>query len=110
MKYFQRYKENRNFGKFRIWIIRVGSYLSPINFLLILYSFAKNEPFGVNFWFWMIFCIIGVFALLVFDTLFMFSSELNYSYIKNPGMRALENKVNTIINNQNKIIEEIKNR
>ena len=89
-----------NIGRFRIWIIRVGSYLSPINFLLILYAFAKNEPLGVNFWLWMIACIIGVFGLLIFDTIVMFPSELHYSYIKNPGMRNLENKINTIIENQ----------
>ena len=90
-----------NVGRFRIWIIRVGSYLSPINFLLILYGFAKNEPLGVNFWLWMMVCIIGVFGLLIFDTIVMFPSELHYSYMKNPGMRNLEHKINIIIENQN---------
>jgi hypothetical protein len=107
MKHIHKNKETGNIGRFRIWIIRVGSYLSPINFLLILYSFAKNEPLGINFWFWMIFCIISVFGVLIFDTLFMYSSELHYSYKKNPGMQSLETKVNLIIENQNKILQKI---
>jgi hypothetical protein len=96
-----------NVGRFRIWIIRVGSYLSPINFLLILYGFAKNEPLGINFWLWMFVCIIGVFVLLVFDTIVMFPSELHYSYMKNPGMRNLENKINEIIENQHELKKKI---
>ena len=43
MIYFKRHKETRNFGKFRIWIIRVGSYLSPVNFLLILLFYKWFE-------------------------------------------------------------------
>ena len=102
-------KNNKNLGKFRIWIIRVGSYLSPINFLLILYSFAKNEPLGVNFWLWMTVCIFSVFGLLIFDTIVMYPSELHYSYLKNPGMQSLEKKINIIIENQNEIINKINN-
>jgi hypothetical protein len=107
MKQSKRKKDNKSLGRFRIWMVRVGSYLAPVNFLLILYNFAKNEPLGITFWFWMIFSIICVFGLIIFDTLFMFSSELHYSYMKNPGMQILEEKVNVIIETQHKIIDEM---
>lgn len=101
----QKKSTDSGLGKFRIWITRVGGYLSPINFLLILYSFAKNEPLGVNFWYWIIISILGVGTLLAFDTIVIYPSELHYSYIKNPGMQSLEKKVNVIMDNQNKILE-----
>jgi len=104
----QKKSTDTGLGRFRIWITRVGGYLSPINFLLILYAFAKNEPLGFSFWYWIIICILGVASLLIFDTIVIYPSELHYSYMKNPGMQSLEKKVNIIMENQNNILEMIK--
>ena len=84
-------------GRYRTWITRLGGYLAPINFVLILYGFVTNNPFGIMWYYWLIVALVGLPLLMVFDIKLMLPSELRYSYDKNKRFLDLEEKINRLL-------------
>jgi len=84
-------------GKYRTWITRLGGYLAPINFILILYGFVTNDPFGVSWQLWVIIALLGLPMLMVFDIMLILPSELRYGYDKNKRMTDLEGKIDRLL-------------
>jgi hypothetical protein len=73
-------------GIYHTWIVRIGSYLSPINFVLILYTFINQSPLGLPKIYWLVLVCVGLPLLLIVDVVFVFPSDLRYSFVKNPEM------------------------
>lgn len=84
-------------GRYRTWIMRLGGYLAPVNFTLILYGFVTDDPFGVSWNVWLVGTLIAVPCLMVFDVLVIYPSELRYAYDKNKRMKRLEEKIDLIL-------------
>ena len=102
-------------GKYHTWVVRIGSYLGPINFVLILYTFINQGPFGLPKEYWLLLVVIGLPILLIVDIIFVFPSDLRYSFVKNPEMmditerlKIIDGKLDEInlkvVNNENKKI------
>jgi len=84
-------------GKYRTWVTRLGGYLAPINFVLILYGFVINDPFGVTWQVWLVIAILGLPLLMAFDIMLILPSELRYGYDKNKRFLDLEKKVDRLL-------------
>ena len=84
-------------GRYRTWITRLGGYLAPVNFTLILYGFVINDPLGVSWSVWLISVLVAVPCLMVFDILVIYPSELRYAYDKNKRMKRLEKKIDLLL-------------
>jgi len=104
MKKTFRVLDKLELGKYRTWITRLGGYLAPINFILILYGFVINDPFGVSWQLWMIVAMFGLPLLMAFDIMLILPSELRYGYDKNKRMLNLEGKIDKLL----KILEKEK--
>lgn len=90
-------------GKYHTWIVRIGSYLGPINFVLILYTFINQGPFGLPKEYWLILVVIGLPILLIVDIIFVFPSDLRYSFVKNPEMMDITDRLRIIDEKLDKI-------
>ena len=90
-------------GKYHTWVVRVGSYLGPINFVLILYTFINQGPLGLPKEYWLLLVAIGLPILLVMDIVFVLPSDLRYSFVKNPEMMDITDRLRIINEKLDKI-------
>jgi len=83
-------------GKYKTWVNRLQTYLGPLNFMMILYLYIKQDPLDIIWQVWVV--IIGVLlsVLLMFDLFFVFPSELGYGSKKNPEWMGLRDEIKEI--------------
>jgi len=97
-------KLKNRIGKYKVLISRLMSYLSIVNFFMILYLFAKEEPLGLHYQIWLIFAAVICCCVIVFDSLFVIEGDANYNFARTPRMVAHEQRVIKIL----EILEEKK--
>jgi len=86
-----------NLGKYRVWLNRLQTYMSLINFSMLLYLYMVEAPMGLEWYIWIVIMCVTLPLLIVFDVRFVYPSTLKYSYGKNPGFQRLEKKVDMIM-------------
>ena len=81
-----------NFGKYKMWITRLTSYLAPLNFIMLIYlSLILEEPFGIKKELWIVILCIVIPSILWFDVKYVFPQAQDYAISKTPEwMRMLE--------------------
>lgn len=97
LKRIVKWGKDHELGKYRTWITRLGSYLTPINFTLILYGFIIKKPLGVDVPIWLTLVVIGVPVIMIVDILIMYPSELRYAFRRNKRMTELDRKMDLIL-------------
>ena len=82
-------------GKIKIWMQRLQTYVSLINFFLIFYVFIQD-----NDWFtwnqWLLIIVVVSVSVLVVDVHFIMPNSLAYQWDKNKSFRRLERKVDEL--------------
>jgi hypothetical protein len=94
-------------GIYHTWIVRIGSYLSPINFVLILYTFINQSPFGLPKYVWLLLVCVGLPILLFIDVVFVLPSDLKYSFDKNPEMKDITERLKVIDSKLNDLDKKV---
>jgi len=88
--------KNINLGKYKTWINRLQTYLGPINFMMVLYLYIRQEPLNIIWQVWVIVIGIILTCLLMFDLFLVFPSELVYGSKKNPEWMELRDEIKEI--------------
>jgi len=83
-------------GRYKAWFNRLQSYMTPVNFAMILYLYIIREPLGLVWYIWVICVSLVLTFLLIFDILFIFPSENKYTMKKNPEWVCLKEDINEI--------------
>lgn len=80
-----------------MYLNRLQTYVSMVNFIMLLYLYITEAPLGVVWYYWVIFMFILFPVLVIFDVKMVYPGTLIYAYDKNPGFQRLEKKVNKIM-------------
>lgn len=90
---------NITFGKMKMWQQRLSTYVSMINFAMLLYLFiVENKWF--SWYIWVIIVSLGTVFLIIFDVLIVMEQQSEYGFMKNPEWRKHKR-------NQKRIMEKL---
>ena len=90
-------EEMRNqLGRYKTWLNRLQSYLSPLSFIMVLYLYIIAEPLGIMWQIWVVILILFLASVLAFDIIIIFPSEQSYAIRKNPEWIELRDDVKEI--------------
>lgn len=95
---------NLDLGRYQVWYSRLASYISSINFVMIMYLYVASNPMGIIWYYWVIFIIIAVVFILFIDIIFVLPSSQQYSFNKNPEFVELREQIKKL----HEKIDEIK--
>ena len=84
------------FGRYKVWLNRLQSYLAPLNFIMVLYLYVINDPLGIVWYGWVFLIIIVSGCLLLVDLLLVFPFEQKYISLKNPEWVDLRRDVDEL--------------
>lgn len=83
-------------GKAKIWMQRLQTYVSLINFFMLFYIFI-----GDNTWFtwyeWMLIVVLVCVLVLYVDVHYIMGNSLGYQWDKNKSFIRLEKKVDLLM-------------
>lgn len=99
-------------GRYRVYLIRLTSYLGIVSILMILKVFAEDEPLGWKWYIWLILILFLSVFLIYFDNKYVIKKEGDYGISKTPRWVAMEKKIGNIENKTDDIytmVLEIKN-
>ena len=96
-----------NLGKLKFWQTRLATYVAMINFAMIFYLYIIEAPFGLDWYHWVLIISVGVVGTVIFDTVFVLPGSLEYQFIKNPEWMKLRKEIQTIKEQQEKILKRI---
>ena len=84
-------------GRIQVWQSRLAQYVSMINFMMILFLYLIEKPFGLLWYHWVFIIGLAVVSILAIDIRIIFPESQNYIYDKNPGFVRLEKKCDLIL-------------
>ena len=87
-------KASKFAGKLKVWQNRLASYISIVNFVMILYLYIIQSPMGMEWYHWLIIIVGGTSSIVFIDTKFIMPASLAYGFEKNPQMVKLKKQVN----------------
>jgi len=90
-------KASKKLGRYKMYLNRLQTYMSMINFVMILYLYIIESPIGIPWYYWVLLMFVLFPILVVFDVKVIYPGTLIYAYDKNPGFRRLEKKVDKIL-------------
>lgn len=80
-----------------MYLNRLQTYVSMVNFMMILYLYITESPVGIE-WYWWVLLLMGIFPLVVIiDIKLIYPGMLQYAFKKNPGMKRLDEKIDIIM-------------
>ena len=80
-------------GRYKTWLGRLQSYLGPLNFVMILYLYIKEEPMGIIWQAWAVILSVFLVVILFIDVVFIYPSESRYISRKNPEWCELRDEI-----------------
>ena len=80
-------------GRYKVWQARIQSYLGIMSFVMVFYLYTLQLPLGLPWYVWIIMMGLLIPNLLLMDMTFVWPSEMEYGFKKNPRMLALEKNV-----------------
>lgn len=83
-------------GRYKTWLNRLQSYISPLNFIMVLYLYIINEPLGITWQIWVVILVFFLAIILVFDIIFVFPTEQSYTIRKNPEWIEIRSDITEI--------------
>lgn len=89
-------------AKFRLQ--RAGTYVGLMNFGMILYNTALNEPLGLSFWNVVFVGVVALIVVTVADKYWIYPNEVKASVRENPWMNGVSEDVKAC----RKILEKYK--
>lgn len=89
-------RDHAQVGRFKTWLNRLQTYLSPMNFIMVLYLYIVQEPLGVIWQVWAVVLTLFLVLMLVVDIVLIFPSEQGYSTRKNPEWLEMREDVKKI--------------
>lgn len=84
------------FGRFKVWLQRLQTYVSLINFGMLFYVFIVNNSW-LPWYIWLVLIVCGLSGLMFFDIKVIMPSGLSYTWIKNPSWHELNDKLDRIL-------------
>jgi RsiW-degrading membrane proteinase PrsW (M82 family) len=89
---------NINFGRYKAWFNRIASYISVVNFMLLVYGFIfRDEPFNIPWYLWLIVIALFITGLLWFDLKFVLRQAQDYLAKKNPFLVRMQDDIKKIM-------------
>jgi hypothetical protein len=81
-------------GVVKVITERLASYVSIINFAMVLYLYTRSNPLGLGPMSWALLMLVAIPCIISFDWLVVFPSAMRVSYgKKNPEFQELRNDV-----------------
>jgi len=96
-----------NLGKLKFWQTRLATYVAMVNFVMIFYLYIIEAPLGLLWYHWVLIIVVGVVGTIIFDTVLVLPGSLEYQFIKNPEWRKLKAEIQTIKEQQEKILKRL---
>ena len=91
-------------GKLKVWQQRLSTYVSMVNFVMILYLFIIENNW-IEWYYWVVLSFLGITSLVFIDTKYIMPSSFAYTFKKNPEFQALRKEVKEV----KRLLEELKN-
>jgi hypothetical protein len=89
-------KYNKVIGKAKGMQNRLAGYLSMINFMMVLYLYIKSQPFGLNWFQWIVLMSVGISIVMFVDNYILLASETHYLWSKNPWAVEMQKDIKEI--------------
>lgn len=67
-------------GRLKVFTERLAGYTSIINFIMILYIYVSQKPFGISSYVWLLILSIFIPVLLFIDWKIIFPSALSITF------------------------------
>lgn len=97
MKIIVNEKYKNFFGKYKLILQRIISYIGIANFFMLLKVFAEDKPLNMGVYVWFIIATIGCILLAIFDSLFVIEGDSNYGFSRTPKMVKMYNNIELIM-------------
>ena len=86
-----------NLGTIKVVLERLASYISIINFCMILYMYTIKEPLGISWFYWFIIIIAIIPIIIVIDWKIIFPAALSITFgKKNKEFIEMKNDIKEI--------------
>lgn len=84
-------------GRYKTWIVRLQSYLGPLNFIMVLYLYIIQEPLGIIWQVWVVILVVLLAFVLAFDMRVIYPSEARFISRKNPEWVEMREEILEIL-------------
>lgn len=103
-----RKKDATLLGKLKVWQLRLASYISMVNFIMILYLYILESPLGIQWYHWVIVIVFGIVVVMSLDILYVFPETQRYTWIKNPEYLELKQEIKDNTKKLDTILKKLK--
>ena len=87
-----KYNIQKMFGVLKMWQMRLATYISMIQFIMVFYLFIAENTW-MEWYYWFVLVTFICCSIIFFDVKFVFPGTLDYTFKKNPKMMDLKKQV-----------------
>lgn len=83
-------------GKFKTWQMRLATYVSMVQFIMVFYIFIIESPMGLLWYHWFVLILCGISILMFIDIRFIMPYNLDYTFAKTPKLAKMGRDIEII--------------